>query len=332
MKKSTHTFKTDPPITLPVIRFKGKKKGPVGFISGGMHGDEINGMMLVKKFVEDFIKGGFEKDMKGELIVLPLLNSTGFAKGQRRSAVDGLDLNRCFPGKKNGTFGEQFAKELFDKFFSKADFGIDCHDAGTSSALLPHTRVGACEDEAGKCLTENLGRLFGTEIIVERKGKAGMMALAAYEKFKKPLVTVEIGGARHIFDDFVKEGVKGIKNILKYYEMIPGKPRLPKKQFILKKRLGVKAPQTGIIEFSVELGDFVHAGDKIGRIYFPQTFEEEDLRSPMCGLIFSLHDHQIVKESSVMYSVLETKKCHVDRTTLDKFEELGKLEIEEVVM
>ncbi|MDA1060995.1 MAG: succinylglutamate desuccinylase/aspartoacylase family protein, partial [bacterium] len=63
MKSSKYTFKTDPPVRLPVIRFKGKKKGPTGFLSAGMHGDELNGMILVKKFVEDFIAKDLEKVM-----------------------------------------------------------------------------------------------------------------------------------------------------------------------------------------------------------------------------------------------------------------------------
>ena len=333
MKKFTHVFKTKPVVELPVLHFRGKKKGPLGIISGGMHGDESNGMILVKKFVEEFEKKNLEEQMCGELLVLPLLNVTGFEKNQRRAGPDGLDINRCFPGKKTGSFSEQFAKELFEDFFSKADFGIDCHDAGTLSALLPHTRVGACEDEDGKCLTENLGRLFGTEIIVERKGKKGMMALAAFDKFKIPVVTVEIGGAGHDFNnDFVKQGLGGIMNILYHYGVLEGKPDIPKKQYILKKRIGVKAPRTGIVEFSANLSDYVHAGDQIGTIYYPQEFVEEPLISPMCGLLFSLHDHRIVKQGTLVYSILEKEKCCVDRTTLDKFEELGKLDFEEMHM
>ena len=241
-------------------------------------------------------------------------------------------MNRCFPGKRRGDFSFRFARELMDKFISKIDFGIDCHDAGAQSTLFPHTRIGGCNSEDGECLIRNLGRLFGTEIIIERRGRKGMLALSAFEKFEKPIVTVEIGGAKHIFDEFLKQGVEGIHNILKFYKMIPGAPIVPRQQFVLKKRYGVKASLTGIIEYDVKLGDYVHAGDLIGTMYYPQNYKEESLISPMCGRIFSLHDHQIVKKGSIMYSILEKKKCHVDRTTLDKFEELERLKIKEIIM
>ena len=331
MRITEHTFSTKPPVTLPVIHFKGKKKGKTGFISGGIHGDEINGMILVKKFVENFQRYKLEEKLQGELIIFPILNPTGFERAQRKAEPDKVDMNRAFPGKKTGTFSQQFAHELFHKFLSKADFGIDCHDAGSQSSLLPHTRVGGCNGEEDSP-THNLGRLFGTEIIIERKGHPGMMALETFKKFKKPLVTVEIGGAKHIFEPFLKQGVEGIKNILRFYEMLPGKVKMPQKQFILKTRFGIKAGSAGIIKLNIELGDFVHAGDKIGSIYHPQTFKENTIIAPMCGRVFSLHDHQIIKGNGIMYSILESKDCHVERTTTSKFKELKRISVEKIVM
>ncbi len=332
MKVTKYKFSTDPPVKVPVVIFKGRRKGPTGFLSAGIHGDELNGMILVKKFIDDFRSNKLEKKMAGELIIMPVLNPTGFEKGQRRAEPDGRDLNRSFPGKRKGSFSFQFARELMRKFISKVDFGIDCHDAGTQSTLFPHSRIGRNDDKEAELAIRNLGRLFGTEIIIERRGKKGMLARAAFHKYGKPIVTVEIGGAKHIFDEFVKQGVTGIKNILKFYKMLPGEPSLPEKQFVLKSRFGIKAPRTGIIEFCVKLGDFVHAGDKIGVMYYPQVFKDEKLVSPMCGRVFSLHDHQIVKKGTIMYSILEKRKCHVDRTTLDKFEELGKLNVKKMKM
>lgn len=331
MQVTHHTFHTKPEVKLPVIIFKGKKKGPTAFISGGMHGNELNGMILVKNFIEDFKANNLESEMSGKIIVFPLLNITGFLAGQRRAKPDSKDINRSFPGKSNGSFSQKFANELFEKFIKQADFGIDCHDAGKKSSLIPHPRVSSCESEEHTCLIQNLGRLFGTQIILQRAGKHGMLALAT-EKLDKPFVTVETGGANHILDDFMSQGVEGIKNILRFYKMIPGKVNMPQKQFILKSRFGIRAEKAGIITLEKDLGQFVHAGDKLGTIYHPQDFEEKTLISPMCGVMFSKHDHQFVKEDEIIYSILENQNCHVKRSTTGKFTEIANTTILQIKM
>ena len=281
-------------------------------------------MMLVKKFLADFEANELEKKMCGELIVLPLLNLTGFERGKRRTAPDAADLNRAFPGKRSGPFSQQFAYELFEKYVSHADVAIDCHDAGLTNILLPHTRV---SDE-----TLKLGRLFGAPVIVKRKGKEGMMALEAFNKYKIPLVTIEIGGAKHVANQFLDQGVEGIKNILKAYGILPGLPALPMHQYVLKSRYGIRADKPGVVEFTAKLGASVHAGEVLGSVYYPQSYKTEPLVSPMCGLLFALHDQQLFKKNEILFSVLEFKKCHVSRTTLNKFEELPTLPVEEIVM
>lgn len=332
MRLTHHTFKTKPKVTLPIVIFQGKKKGPTAFLSGGIHGDELNGMMLVKHFIEDFKSNDLEKKLTGKIIIFPLLNHSGFLAGRRRSLPDKLDLNRSFPGKATGSFSQQFAYELFHKFISKADFGIDCHDAGKKNTLIPHPRISKCDSAEGTCMIHNLGSLFGTQIILEREGKPGMMAIETAKRLGTPFVTVEMGGANHILQEFMPQGVEGIKNILRHYKMLPGKTRMPQKQFILKSRFGIKASKAGIITLEATLGQFIHAGDKIGSIYHPQNFEEKTLISPMCGIVFSLHDHQFVKENEIIYSVLENIKCHVPRSTDDKMTEIANTSTHPIIM
>jgi len=331
MKITKKIFNTNPKVKIPIITFKGESSGPKGLITGGMHGDELNGMLTVKRFVELFEKEKLEKKMRGEITVIPLLNPTGFKRSSRRAQPDNSDLNRAFPGKRNGSFSQRFARQLMDEFVANADFVIDCHDAGSHSSLVPHTRVSNCKDKACIATVQNLGRVFGTELIIKREGKRGMLAIEAYKKFKKPVLTVEIGGAKHA-NKFLDEGVEGIKNILKYFKMISGKPKMPKKQFLLEKRFGIKAKRTGIIMLSAKLGSRVHKGDEVGTIYYPQIYKEEILHAPMCGVIFSLHDHQIIEENQFIYSVLETKQCHGKRKQAKEFTELKRISVEALYM
>ncbi|MDP2625220.1 MAG: succinylglutamate desuccinylase/aspartoacylase family protein, partial [Candidatus Peregrinibacteria bacterium] len=152
--------------------------------------------------------------------------------------------------------------------------------------------------------------------MVQRKGKPGMLALEAFNKYKVPILTVEMGGAQHQDDEFIKKGIAGIYNTLRFYKMVPGKVKKNKEPFLLKRRFGLRSPETAVIKFKVNLGDFVHAGDEFGTLYYPQHYSEEPFFSPLCGLVFSLHDRQIIKKNKRICSILEQENCHIMKKTL----------------
>jgi len=309
-------------IDLPYLEFKGKRKGKTCIISGGMHGDEINGIELVKRFLDHCMTTKIEKSLRGKLIVLPILNQSGFERITRTVAHDNKDLNRSF-GKKEKTTTNMIANELVKHFYSKADLGIDCHDSGKRSVLIPHARIHSHKKKLCHECTRDMGFAFGSKIIVERPGKRGMLAVEMAKKYDLPVITVEIGGGLKIMSELLKEGLDGIINILKYHQMLPGNPKKPDKQFFLKDRFGIVAPDTGIVMFNVKLGDRVHVDDKIGTLYIPRKNEEIDLIAPMCGIIFSRQYIGTAMKSKVLYSILEDKKCHMSkRKTKGMFEEV----------
>ena len=138
-----------------------------------------------------------------------------------------------------------------------------------------------------------MAQLFGTDIIVERNGKPNMMAIALNQQYQTAVLTVEVGGAQRLFPDFIQIALRGIRNFLAAKEMFPGKIIVPERQFILYDRYGVKQKEAAMVEFTAKLGDQVHANDVLGELYFPGRIERREIRSPMCGFIFSLQQFRL---------------------------------------
>ena len=313
-------------IEIPYLKIKGKKGDQRCIIAGGMHGDEVNGIALVQRFLEYCKKKDIENHLRGELIIFPILNESGFKNHQRNVAYDNKDLNRCF-NKKGKTASIKIANALEKQFFSKCDIAIDCHDSGKRNILIPHTRVHGYEKRTCAECTKEMAKAFGSKLIIERDGKRGMLAVEMMKQHGIPVLTIEIGGALKVADKFLDKGLEGIINVLKYVRMLPGNPKIPQKQYYLRDRYGVLAKDSGLIRFKKKLGQRVHRGDFIGDIYVPTKAKSYNLISPVCGLLFSLQHSDQIATGEIMYSILEDKKCHVRRQTVQHFEEIKNIEM-----
>lgn len=313
-------------IELPYLKIKGTTGNQTCIITGGMHGDEVNGIALVKRFIDYCKKTNIENKLRGELIIFPILNPSGFKKHIREVAYDKKDLNRCF-NRKLRSASNLIANALEKNFYKKADIIIDCHDSGKRNILIPHVRVHGFESKYCTECTHEMAKAFGSKIIVERKGKPGMLAVEMVKKYNIPVLTIEIGGAMKVADKFLEKGLKGIINILKSARMLPGEARIPQKQYYLRDRYGVASKESGLVSFEKKLGQRVHRGDKIGEVYVPEKNKTIHLVAPMCGLLFSMQHFDTVSEGEIVYSVLEDQKCHVRRRTVQLFEEIKNMKM-----
>ncbi len=319
-------------LSVPWFTVTGAADGPHAFVSGGMHGNEINGVVAVRKVLDACLAGGPLAKIRGQLTVIPVLNPSGFRKMQRYVAEDGKDLNRSFGIPNPTTLSEHLALELTEKIFRDCRFGIDLHDAGGSAALLPHCRVHTCDPSGCEAWTTSIGRLLGTRIIVQREGNEHMLATYLAKEHGIPVITVELGGAQQVFPRFQQDVLDGIVNILRGADMLPGEIRPPGRQFYLRDRYGIRVPEACEIQFSVQLGDSVHAGDKLGEIYYPLEHRAQPIVSPMCGFIFSLWQLNQAPAGQTIYSVLEHDECHTPRTTTEHFTELQPLDVHRIRM
>lgn len=295
-------------IKLPIYIACGNKKGKTVFISGGMHGDEINGVELLHRFFNNFVKHKHINELSGTIVFLPILNPSGFLAGTREVAFDEKDLNRSFNRADNRTISNQIADSLTNEVIKKCDLGLDLHDSGFRSVLLPHVRVH--KDEASG-YTKEVGAIFGSDIIMQRIGVDGMMAIETYKKLKLPVITVEVGGALIIWDYFLSRAVVGLKNILINEGLLSGKIILPEKQFFLTTREGYKAPIEGILRLRVNLGSGVKRGDVLAEIYNPIDRKEVKIKADYCGIVFSRKMQGKVEKGENIISIVKFEKCDI---------------------
>lgn len=284
-------------LKIPVLIAKGEE-GKTIFVSAGMHGDEINGIEIINHF----IKETNQDRLQGTIIFLPILNPWGFKEKSRYIPFDNKDLNRCF-NRKGDSVSYKIARTLMKEVISKCDFGIDLHD-GRTNLLLPHTRI----FKKDKCsYLKELSHAFGSEIILQREGENGMMAVESFNVCKTPVLTVEVGGALVLRDDFTIQVLSGLKNILIYGGLLNGVLDLPVRQFFLNERLGYLSPIQGILHIEVELGDAVNKGQLIARIHDPINNEEVKIKSKNPGVVFSVRKDAIINKGESILSILHFK-------------------------
>ncbi len=311
---------------IPYYIIKGKRPGPKIFISAGMHGAEINGIAIVRTFLEKAQKENLIDDLYGSIVVIPVINISGFNEMKRQVQEDKRDLNRAFGKYPIKSFSEALADKLTTQIFSKCSLGIDCHDAGASTILMPHVRIHKDDPEG---LNRALGRAFGTKVLIKRKANQNMMAEHLRMKHNVPVITVEIGGAQIIDEEAVNEGVQGIYNILIHTKMLKtGTMVIPKKQFFLTNRIGIKTLEGGEIHIHRKLGESVEAGDELGWIHFPQTQKTEILRAPTCGFVFAKWIRNQIPKNGTMYGILEDKSCPIAKSeALDELDRIPEFMI-----
>lgn len=317
---------------LNYFEITGKEEGPRAFISSGMHGNEINGIATVRKFLDWCEQQDIASRLKGRLTIIPVLNPSGFAHMQRRAFEDNLDPNRSYGFETPTSFSHYFANMLSEKLLRHHQFGIDIHDAGGRAALVPHSRIHSEDAENCDDCTIFLGRLLGTRLIVKREGNPHMLATFMTRVYGVPVLTVEAGGGQTLFPAFHDELLVGIRNVLSHYRMIDDEVVVPDKQYYLTERYGVNIDDACEVVFDVQLGDRVHAGDILGEIYFPHRHRAEALVSPLCGFLFSLWQSNQAPAGQRLYSILEDMDCCVTRSTLHMFSELKKLAVHKLKM
>ena len=263
-----------------------------------MHGDEINGIEVIKNFMQE-IK---PEKLHGTIIFLPILNPWGFRVKSRYIPFDNKDLNRCFNARGNSV-SYKIAKTLINEVIRKCDFGIDLHD-GRVNLLLPHTRI----FKKDKCAyLKELSHAFGSEIILQREGERGMMAIESFNLHKIPILTIEVGGALVLREDFTAQVLSGLKNVLIYGGLIKGILDLPVRQFFLDDRLGYLAQMQGILHLDVELGDAVKKNQVIARIHNPISDKEIKIKSKNPGVVFSIRRDAVINKGESILSILHFK-------------------------
>ncbi|MCH7408455.1 succinylglutamate desuccinylase/aspartoacylase family protein [Belliella sp. DSM 111904] len=282
----THTL-----IDLPIIIKRAKEDGPVVLISGGVHGDEINGIVAVKRMLE-------EDDItpkKGTVILIPLVNIYGFLSNSR-TFPDGRDLNRSFPGSKKGSLASQIAFILTNEIIPLIDYGIDIHTGGRMLSNYPQIRVDY-KDKKGV----ELAKAFGTHYILNSPHIDKSFRKEAY-KMRKSILVYEGGESMRIDDFAVEEAISGTKRLLHHLGMLDSAPE-PKQGHLLTESSWLRAKISGIFMTSVQLGDQVKKGQVLARISDPYGQVKVPVKCTTNGYIVGLNNNPVVNAGDALIHV-----------------------------
>lgn len=278
-KLPTHTL-----IDLPIFIRSAKEPGPTVLISGGVHGDEINGVVTAKKILEEFDHG--LSLQKGTLIFIPLVNIYGFLSNSR-TFPDGRDLNRSFPGSKKGSLASRIAFILSEEIIPQIDYGIDFHTGGRMLSNHPQIRVDF-KDKVGV----ELAKAFGTHYVVPSKHIDKSFRKTAF-KARKHLLVFEGGESMRLDNYAIEEGILGTKRLLNHLEMIEAYHE-KKGTIVLKDSEWTRAKASGIFYSSVKLGDFVKKGEILARISDPYGQVVVPIKATTNGHIIGLNNNPVI--------------------------------------
>lgn len=292
-KLHTHT-----PIQVPVFVSRSFKDGPVLLLMAGMHGDEINGMEIIRRV----IRKKWNKPMIGTIICLPVFNIFGFLN-LKRELPDGRDLNRSFPGAKNGSLASQFAYQFMSQIAPNVDIVIDFH---TGSAQRSNSAQIRCllTDE----VSMELAQVFNPPFIVHSNYIAKSVR-EALNKMGKKILLFEGGKTNSINETIVEEGLLGIQRILNHFGMrqfkIEPSDREP---IIIKSSKWLRAPISGVFHASVNQGQFVEKGDLLGYVSDPYGLTERKVKSHGDGYVICLNEAPLVNRGDAIFHIGSTKK------------------------
>jgi uncharacterized protein len=284
----THT-----PVQVPVIVQRSNHDGPVVLLMAGMHGDEINGMEIIRRI----IRKGYNKPAIGTIICIPVFNIFGFLNVMR-VLPDGRDLNRCFPGTKNGSLASQFAYHFMQEIAPLVDYVIDFH---TGSAARNNAAQIRCVFKDTESL--ELARIFNPPFIIHSAYIPKSIREAMHKKGKKILL-FEGGKAHRIDDAIVKEGIEGVKRFLTHLNMRTTKDTVEQRgPIFIKSHKWLRAPNSGMFQPIVQNGDEVLVGTVLGMVTDPFGKIEKKVKSTLKGFVFCVNEAPVVNKGDAIFHI-----------------------------
>ena len=309
------------PMDLPIRIIRGKKDGPIVFISAAVHGDELNGIEIIRRFR----KLSILKRLKGTVVLIPIVNIYGVTT-LSRYMPDRRDLNRSFPGSKKGSLASRIAKIFFDEIVSKCDFGIDLHTASIHKSNFPQIRTNLNND-----FTHNLAKAFEAPLVLHSELRDGSLRAEALEK-DIPVLLYEAGEALRFDETSIRIGVKGIVNVLRELKMLPivNKKRKFKNPIIARSSQWIRSTESGIIRTIKGLGDTVKKDEIIAYVDEPLDDDSFEIKATFSGVIIGKSEIPLIQEGDAIFHIAKLTDLEVAENKIEYFNE-DAIEISEFV-
>lgn len=300
---------TSTSLGMPVHVVCGKRPGPVMFVSAAIHGDELNGVEIVRRL----LKLKLLKSVRGTLLAAPIVNVHGFLD-QSRYLPDRRDLNRSFPGSAKGSIAARLAHRFSTEIVAKADYGIDLHTGAINRANLPQVRANI--DNAA---TLEFAKAFGAPVVIDADIRDGSLRGYAAE-LGMPVLIYEAGEALRFDEMGIRAGLRGILDVMRHVGMLsPLKKARSVTSVLARDTRWVRAPASGIVTNKARLGDRVGEGKRLATISDPLGDDELHVTAPFDGIVIGRTNLPLAHEGDALFHLASFKNVPKAEDAVETF-------------
>ena len=292
----------------PVLVVNGAHRGPTLCITAAIHGDELNGIEVVRRVLYELEP----EKLSGAVIGVPIVNLEGFRRASRY-LPDRRDLNRYFPGNPSGSSASRLAHSFFTEVISQCDALVDLHTGSFQRTNLPQLRADLKNPQVVE-LTQG----FGSTVVLHSDGANGTLRRAASD-VGIPTITLEAGGPARIQNDAVTHSTKGVMTLLNKLDMYDKVTRWGNREPVYYRSRWVRADQGGVLFSKVKLGERVNENQLLGTITDPITNVQTELRASNKGRVLGMALDQFVMPGFASFRIgIEAPEEEVSEpTTID---------------
>jgi predicted deacylase len=263
-------------LSIPLTVINGEEDGPRMFVTAAVHGDELNGIGVVRELL-----GGIEPtDIRGTLVLVPVVNVLGLPL-HSRYLPDRRDLNRSFPGFSEGSMASRMAHTIITEVVDNCDVGVDLHTGASGRTNLPQIRAFLDDDT-----TLEYARAFAAPILIDAPQRGGSLRAVAHGR-GIPVLTYEAGEALRFDDNAIGVGVAGVRRLMKHLGMLidGGEVEAAFATLEADETHWVRADRGGIIHLDVGLGDTVEVGQPLWTVSSPFGRDRNPKESQWAGIV-----------------------------------------------
>lgn len=301
---------------LPVHVVNGTRPGPTVFLTAAIHGDELNGVEIIRQFLGLSVL----RNLSGCVIAIPVVNVFGFIN-RSRYLPDRRDLNRLFPGSESGSIGARLARLLGSEIIAKCDFGIDLHTGAINRTNLPQIRANLDDPE-----TEKLAKAFGTPVVIDAGMREGSLRQFAAASGVRTIV-YESGEALRFDELSIRVGIIGIRRVLRELGMLPKKnPLKALESQVAHSTTWVRAAGSGVFRTRCRLGDTVQRDQELGLIGDPFSEGQVTVSSPVRGVVIGRSTSPLTHEGDALFHIARFDDDHDAEGTVDALQETHSVE------
>ncbi|MDF3919138.1 succinylglutamate desuccinylase/aspartoacylase family protein [Salinicola salarius] len=303
---------THAPMHIPVEVVHGRQPGPVLLVCSAIHGDELNGVEIVRRL----LKLPNLSRLRGTLIAVPVVNVFGFVQ-QSRYLPDRRDLNRCFPGSESGSLGSRIAALLREEMVDRATHIIDLHTGAIHRTNLPQIRSQLRQNRE----TQAMAEAFGVPVILNAELREGSLREYAQNR-GVPVLTYEAGEALRFDEWAIAPGVRGIRRVMRLIGMLPvdSRRRAPPAAEIANGSSWARAPIDGIFRPRVRLGARVAKQQVLGVVADPFGNDEAPIVASADGIVIGMSNLPLVNEGEALLHVARYQEIDDVENAVEDFQ------------